>query len=226
MTKFKLFADPEKEEKWLDDMSENGYILRSVNPSFGIYRFDINPDKQFKPKARVDFRCLKAGDKEEYLEIFKQSGWENIYSSSFTDQHYFVQSETIASDEIFSDTASRADRYSRIGIYTLAVGILVAVSNLLTMLLPGAFDYIWMVFLKCGITGIGVLLLAYGIFYIYKSNNIRNEQAGITETHKPKKKLTPIIHKILIIFGFSVMCGALAAVIGFVAGYISGFNSV
>lgn len=226
MTKIKFFADPEKEEKWLDDMSDNGYILRSVNPSFGIYRFDINPDKQFRPKARVDFRCLTTGDKGEYLEMFELSGWKSIYSSGFTEQHYFVQSKPCASDEIFSDSASRADRYSRIGIYTLAFGILVLVANLLTMLLPGAYNHIWMVVLKCGITGIGVAILACGIFYIYKSSIIRNKQAGITEAHKAKNNLTPIIHKVMILFGFAVMCGAVAGVIGFLMGFINGYNSV
>lgn len=217
MTKFKIFADPEKEEKWLDEMSENGYILRSVNPSFGIYRFDINPDKQFKPKTRVDFRCLKAGDKEEYLEIFKQSGWENIYSSSFTDQHYFVQSETIASDEIFSDTASFADRYSRLGSYSIAVGIFCTVVNLLSMLIPGSFEYTGLLVIKCICAGIGIAVLVSGIYFIYKSNKIRNREAGVTETYSTKQSFTPVIRKILITIGLAVMFGVVAGIIGFIA---------
>ena len=71
MKRFKVFFDFEKEEAWLDEMSEKGYRLDSVNPWLCIYTFTKVEEGEFCPKSRIDFRMVPGKDKAEYKECFR-----------------------------------------------------------------------------------------------------------------------------------------------------------
>ncbi|MFP6330486.1 DUF2812 domain-containing protein, partial [Bacillus subtilis] len=52
------------------------------------------------------------GDFADYRTLFEDSGWKHLFSSQGL--HYFRKEKASASDDIFSDTESRAGRYKRL----------------------------------------------------------------------------------------------------------------
>lgn len=115
MTKFKLFLDVEKEEAWLDAMAEEGWRLDKVIPSIGKYTFTKVSEGEFCPKTRIDFRMVPKNERAEYIELFRESGWENICASNINAHYYFHQMSEESDDDIFSDKSSALQRDKRIG---------------------------------------------------------------------------------------------------------------
>ena len=109
MYKFKFFLDFEKEEKWLETMTSQGYHLTSI--SLG-YRF-----KKGEPETatiRKDFRRFK--NKEDFLDyqaLFEDSGWQHLAGTKNSGDQYFKKIDERLIDDIFSDKMSKAARYQR-----------------------------------------------------------------------------------------------------------------
>src|SRR5690625_486389 len=109
MYKFKFFLDFEKEEKWLETMTSQGYHLTSI--SLG-YRF-----KKGEPETatiRKDFRRFK--NKEDFLDyqaLFEDSGWKHLAGTKNSGDQYFKKIDEGVIDDIFSDKMSKAARYQR-----------------------------------------------------------------------------------------------------------------
>ena len=131
MKRFKVFFDFEKEEAWLDEMSEKGYRLDSVNPWLCIYTFTKVEEGEFCPKSRIDFRMVPGKDKTEYKECFRGSGWELVYSSNIASQQYFRQISPAASDDIFSDKSSVVQRNKRLGRFLVVMSIFISIVAIL-----------------------------------------------------------------------------------------------
>ena len=131
MKRFKVFFDFEKEEAWLDEMSEKGYRLDSVNPWLCIYTFTKVEEGEFCPKSRIDFRMVPGKDKTEYTECFRGSGWELVYSSNIASQQYFRQISPAASDDIFSDKSSVVQRNKRLGRFLVVMSIFISIVAIL-----------------------------------------------------------------------------------------------
>ena len=131
MKRFKVFFDFEKEEAWLDEMSEKGYRLDSVNPWLCIYTFTKVEEGEFCPKSRIDFRMVPGKDKAEYKECFRGSGWELVYSSNIASQQYFRQISPAASDDIFSDKSSVVQRNKRLGRFLVVMSIFISIVAIL-----------------------------------------------------------------------------------------------
>ena len=112
MKKFKLMADFEKEEEFLNDMAKKGYRLKKYN-SLGMYTF-INAEPQ-NLSYRVDYRIFSgAAQFEEYRTMFQDAGWEHVYGSRRSGSQYFLPiSGKAQTDDIFSDEESKAGRYKR-----------------------------------------------------------------------------------------------------------------
>lgn len=110
MTKFKMFFNLEKEEKWLESMAQSGWLLTKV--SF-FYHFErITPQKTV---IRVDFREFKSNrDFLEYCTLFEDSGWRHIAGSRYSGTQYFLKVREDGMEDIFSDKLSQAGRYKRI----------------------------------------------------------------------------------------------------------------
>jgi hypothetical protein len=110
-SKYKLFFDFTKEELWLSKMSEDGYALISVS-SFGKYTFQkIEPRKY---NYRIDYRVFsRTNDFQDYSSLFEDSGWKHLWGRKNSGSQYFVQLKDNASNDIFSDSASKAGRYRR-----------------------------------------------------------------------------------------------------------------
>ena len=108
---FHLFvlSEYEEEEKYLCDMAKKGYLFEKVTLP-GIYHF-----KKSEPENRIyriDFNPQKNENRESYLQMFKDYGWE--YIQDLNEFSYFSKLEDGTEDEIFSDNASRIDMLERI----------------------------------------------------------------------------------------------------------------
>lgn len=112
MKKFKLIADFEKEEQFLNDMAKKGYRLKKYN-SLGMYTF-MNAEPQ-NSSYRVDYRKFSNNTQfEEYCTLFRDAGWEHVYGTRRSGSQYFLPiSGKAQTDDIFSDEESKAGRYKR-----------------------------------------------------------------------------------------------------------------
>lgn len=110
MKKFKIFVNFDKEEKWLNEMARNGWQLKGKSTR---YRFCKG-----EPEAtviKVDYRVFNKRDAyEDYLMLFKDSGWEHICGNRSCGAQYFKKIDESSDSDIFSDLSSKAGRYKRL----------------------------------------------------------------------------------------------------------------
>jgi hypothetical protein len=101
--------DDEKEEAWLREMANQGLHLKSVNGP-GIYTFEQGSPRDVA--YRLDYPDTNK-DYENYLQLFRDSGWEHV--SQISGWQYFRKDVVDGeAPEIFSDNESKAKKYQRI----------------------------------------------------------------------------------------------------------------
>ena len=136
MTKFKIFLNYSKEEKWLEHMSAQGYQLKKVSL---VYTFDIAPPELVN--IRIDYRQFKnSRDFLDYCSLFEDSGWRHIAGTKDSGAQYFKKAWDTKADDIFSDAASRAGRYKRLADMMMSISIAFIVI-LFPMFLTGSFQW-------------------------------------------------------------------------------------
>ncbi|WP_040952779.1 DUF2812 domain-containing protein [Gorillibacterium massiliense] len=119
MRKFKFFIDFAKEEKWLNEMARQGYQLE--NAFFG-YQFRSAPPED--ANIKIDYRTFKhSADFADYCAMFEDCGWMHIAGSKNSGSHYFKKMDGNGLEDIFSDSASKAGRYKRIGDMWMTLAI-------------------------------------------------------------------------------------------------------
>lgn len=104
-----LLPEYEEEEQYLMDMAKQGYLFEKVTLP-GIYHF-----KKCEPVDmvyRIDFNPQKKEERESYLQMFRDYGWE--YLQDLNEFSYFCKPDDGSSEEIFSDNASRIEMMERI----------------------------------------------------------------------------------------------------------------
>lgn len=111
--KFHFFTltDYEKEEIYLRKMHNEGWKLHHVTLP-GLYHFtECTPEDVV---YRLDFNPDSNKDKDAYIQLFSDYGWE--YLQDMNDYSYFRKPciEGDMNDEIFSDDKSRLDMLGRI----------------------------------------------------------------------------------------------------------------
>lgn len=110
MKRIKLFFNLDKEEKWLNDMLQQGWALSRKDFR---YEFDKVNDKNNR-SIKIDYRTFKSKkDWEDYILLFQDSGWRHIVGGKSSGKQYFSKEDKNASADIFSDQISKADRYKR-----------------------------------------------------------------------------------------------------------------
>lgn len=112
-TEFRAFSVPEwkKEENYLRERHKNGWEFVAVN-FIGLYHF-----KKCEPRDVIyQLDCNPESDtqKEEYIQMFRDCGWE--YLQDYVGYSYFrkAASEMDTEEEIFCDDASRLDMMKRV----------------------------------------------------------------------------------------------------------------
>ena len=110
MQKFKLFLRFDREEKWLEHMAKQGWML------FGKSLFyDFRPVTPGEKTIRIDYREFKsAKDFSDYCALFEDSGWQHIAGTKSSGAQYFLKIKADSTEDIFSDVLSRAGRYKRL----------------------------------------------------------------------------------------------------------------
>ncbi len=166
VTKYKWFWawQDEKEEAWLHSMSRLGYHLKEPG-IFGSYKFDVGIPEDFI--YRLDFVTSSTKDKDSYLQLFKDSGWD--YLGNMGGWQYFrIKALEGENPQIFSDHESKIQKYQRIiaalviyyPLYMLSLTILSRYDSGLIFLLQIFFAMILILFsvaMLCLIRRISVL---------------------------------------------------------------------
>ncbi len=124
MTKLHLFfGNVEKEERWIDAVQQKGYRLVRADPSFGRYHFErcqVPP-----PDVRLDYRAFEnKAAFLDYVTLFADSGWRHLGGSYQSGLQVFAKASPDAETEIFSDGASKAEMYSRMGGHLLTMSVI------------------------------------------------------------------------------------------------------
>jgi hypothetical protein len=106
-----FFWKPEKEETWLEQKSQNGWHLKKIS-SFGFYTFEKGqPEKRV---YKIDYRNFThARDREDYLAMFADSGWQPVMQKGVNYAFYFYSTQPTVRRDIFSDEVSRVQRNLR-----------------------------------------------------------------------------------------------------------------
>lgn len=130
--KFKWFWawQDEKEEAWLAEMAQQGYHLESIKLP-GQYTFQQGEPGEYV--YRLDFQTVKAKERDSYLQLFADAGWE--YIGDMGGWIYFrhaVNGSEIP--EIYSDLESKMGKYQRLIAY------LVIFLPIMIILLPRVSD--------------------------------------------------------------------------------------
>ena len=102
-----------KEEAWLENMSQDGWHLKSLALPC-VYHFDRGEPLRYT--YRLDYMLADKNKWPEYLQIFQDAGLE--YIGEMSNWRYWrkqvAQGETA---EIFSDTESKIRKYQRLLAY-------------------------------------------------------------------------------------------------------------
>lgn len=116
MVKHNFFhVDVNKEEKWINQYISQGYRLVGVNSLTKKYIFDKAMDCDVKHTVKIDYRVFKRQDDfEDYVTMFEDSGWKHIAGDKSNGTQYFERVNADASEDIFSDHLSKAERNKRI----------------------------------------------------------------------------------------------------------------
>ena len=109
MKKFKVFWNFDNEERWLNEMAARGHLLSRAG-----FRYTFAPCEPGSAVVRVDYRpSMSEEDFADYIELFQDAGWRHCSGKRGGGPQYFVASSARADPDIFSDRASRAQRYQR-----------------------------------------------------------------------------------------------------------------
>ncbi|MCD7036545.1 DUF2812 domain-containing protein [Metabacillus sp. GX 13764] len=98
----------DQEEEWLAEMSRSGWHFKKY--SFPFFTFEKGAPKEYV--YRLDFQNSINFNREEYLSIFEDAGWES--AGEWAGWQYFRTESSHASPEIFTDPVSKSQKYSRL----------------------------------------------------------------------------------------------------------------
>lgn len=136
-TKYRAFLiwQHEKEEAWLNKMSEEG--LELVNIGFCRYRFKENTKEKFEYKLELLDNLACSNQSKDYIDFMKDSGIEHV--GSYFRWAYFKKKQDGEPFEIFSDIESNVTHFKRIRMLMLCITPL-NIANTFNML-TRYFDY-------------------------------------------------------------------------------------
>lgn len=151
LRKYKWFWpwQDEAEEAWLRKMSQQGWHLSSIGiPT--IYDFECGEPEDFV--YRLDYPSYSRIDKEVYLQLFRDAGWEKIREMG--GWHYFRQKAEPSEElEIYTDAESKIGKYQRLLVFLwiLTLPLFIALINtrgnfLFFIVVPIFLIYIYMIF--------------------------------------------------------------------------------
>lgn len=150
--------EDDKEERWLEQLAAEGWHLLRGGI---VFRFRRGEPAQVR--YRLDYRERFKLDRSEYYGLFRDAGWEHV--GDFINWHYFRSPAGSGAPEIYSDTASRVEKYRRLLWLMLVVAVMNVPSalNLLVLLPLDGKPWRWIGVLNlaaAALVGYGALRLA------------------------------------------------------------------
>lgn len=109
--------DYEKEEAWLNNMSEQG--LQLVQPGFGRYVFEENHAVRYQYRLELLQQWSTHSQSRDYIRFLEETGVEHM--GSVMRWAYFRKPASEGNFELYSDFQSKIDHYKRILLIFLAV---------------------------------------------------------------------------------------------------------
>jgi hypothetical protein len=100
----------EREEAWLGEMSRNGRHLFEFGFP-GLYYFRKGEPKDYV--YRLDFQTSRMKDREAYLQLFRDAGWEHLGNMSAW-ECFRKEAGPGGKTEIFTDPESKIEKYQRV----------------------------------------------------------------------------------------------------------------
>lgn len=173
-----IFAwEDEKEENWLEQMALDGWKLISVEPY--VYRFQRSQPE--KVVFRLDYKLTGDQDYQEYLGLFKDSGWELF--TTFANWHYFkINPENIEVPEIYNSGKAKAQKYRRLlaGLIPMLPIYLVVLNPALGIFNPDHQpDYFHGLMI-----GLQIFFSVFIVFIVYASIKIWTKIKKLESTHQ------------------------------------------
>jgi hypothetical protein len=166
-TKFRWFWawQDHREEEWLGGMSREGWHLESFSLP-GVYHFRKGEPKHYV--YRLDFQTSPMKDREAYLQLFRDAGWEHM--GNMAAWEYFRKEAPLGEEpEIFTDPESKIKKYQRIiGFLFIFFTVLLTI-NISTGSRMTEAGYLGLI-PRCLIAG---MLILYLIAILQISNRIR-----------------------------------------------------
>lgn len=100
----------DKEEGWLESMAQEGWHLSGLGLPCA-YSFTAGEPKQFT--YRLDYMPTNKSRWDEYMQLFRDAGWE--YIGEMSNWRYWRKpTGTGEAQEIYSDTESKIRKYRRL----------------------------------------------------------------------------------------------------------------
>lgn len=114
----KKFTNFSEEEQWLQSMAGKGWILNEYDTeNIDACRYVFEPVRYDDQKHRIykiDFRAFdKKDDYQEYVDLFKDSGWTALSRNKGYSKHIFFIDARNGNTTIFSDQESYMEREKR-----------------------------------------------------------------------------------------------------------------
>lgn len=161
-------------EKWLQKMSYDGWHLAGVDYYPGIrFHFVRGESKDYVYK--LDYKTTSDKDLGDYLDIFKNAGWEYI-CSDIAWKYFRKEAVSGVEDDIYSDNTSKIQKYRSLiklialtGALELVCFINITITYLL-QLSPRSFTSFFGVLymILAGLTLAFVPITLYGIYKLKK----------------------------------------------------------
>ena len=116
----------EDEEKWLNEMSLQGWHLNKVSPGFLSCKYSFTRGTPANYIYRLDYPG-KIKDREDYLNIFRDAGWIHV-DRLLNNWEYFRTEKEVHHNEmpvIYTDKSSKIEKYKRaLWIHLIIAGLL------------------------------------------------------------------------------------------------------
>lgn len=119
ITKYKVYFawDYEKEEAWLNEMSNKGYQL--VHVSIFKYVFEIDHSKRYIYRLELLDQLPSHPSSVDYMKFLEETGVECV--STILRWAYFRKEASDNGFELYSDIESRIKHYKRIQFLFIAI---------------------------------------------------------------------------------------------------------
>ena len=155
--------EEEKEERWLREMANKGWLLQSYFIGFYTFVKSEPGDYIYKLDYRVDI------DEKEYLNIFEDAGWTHV--AQFLGWHYFrVKADQCDYPEIYSDNVSKIHKYKSL----LKLLVIVTLTNLFNVINIVFINRSGPFFENGFVTGFQIVMLSVLVFLLYGIFKITN----------------------------------------------------